>query len=154
MPTWQLSTLPARPHHCRATPTDALPCLRTPDGVDDQHAVGPADRRADLPNQFVDHGLPLPGLLANELLHGLPILLVKIGDGFDVLAFDVGDQTGDVFGGVLPLGIMFQAGRERFDELVEPLEHALQRLGFYLCFRHQFFVTHRKSSFHDLLLSV
>ena len=102
----------------------------------------------------VDHRPFIPGPLANELLHGLPILLVKIGNCFDVLAFHVGHQTGDVFGGVLPLGIMFQAGRKRFDKLVEPLEHTLQRRGFYLCFRHQLFVTYRKSSFHDLLLAV
>ena len=25
--TWQLSTLPSRPHHCRATPTERSPCL-------------------------------------------------------------------------------------------------------------------------------
>ena len=99
-------------------------------GVDDQHAVGPSDRRADLPDQLVDHRRSLPGLLANELLHRLSILLVKVGDGFHILAFYVGDQTGDVFGGVPPLDIVFQTGRERFDKLVKPLKYALQDLGF------------------------
>jgi predicted nucleotidyltransferase len=118
--------------------------------VDEQHAVGPTDRRPDLPNQFVDHGLRLPRLLANELLHRLSILLVQIGNGFDVLAFYVGKQTGDVFGGVLPLGLVFQTGREWFDEIIQSLEHTLQGLGLHFRFRHQFFVTYRKSSFHDL----
>ena len=30
--TWQLSTLPSRPHHCRATPTDSRPDLGKPEG--------------------------------------------------------------------------------------------------------------------------
>src|SRR5438270_868495 len=32
MPTWQLSSLPSRPHHCRCTPTDALPFLGKAEG--------------------------------------------------------------------------------------------------------------------------
>src|SRR5712691_1762733 len=32
MATWQVSTLPSRPHHCRATPTDSRPDLGNPEG--------------------------------------------------------------------------------------------------------------------------
>src|SRR5229473_3753053 len=32
MATWQFSTLPRRPHHCRATPTDSRPDLGNAEG--------------------------------------------------------------------------------------------------------------------------
>ncbi len=39
-PTWQFSFLPSRPHHCRCTPTEAVPFLAKARRVKHDHAVG------------------------------------------------------------------------------------------------------------------
>jgi len=122
--------------------------------IDHQDARGFAQRRPDLSGQFADHRLPLPRLLANELLQRLPVLLVQVRDRLDVLAFDIGDQAGHVFLQMRALRGVFQACRKGPNKLFQPPQHALQRLGLHLRLRHQFLVTHRKSPFHGLLLSI
>jgi hypothetical protein len=48
---------------------------------------------ADLPGQFRKPGAVVPGRLADELLQGLPFLVVQVGNGLDVLVLQVGQQA-------------------------------------------------------------
>ena len=50
-PTWQFSTLPSRPHHRLATPTDLVPFFGNPEGVENDDTVGFAQLVADLGRQ-------------------------------------------------------------------------------------------------------
>ena len=119
MPTWQFSILPSRPHHCRCTPTDSVPFLGKADGSKTSTPSASPNSAADLPRQLGQQRPVVPLGLADELLQPLPFAVVQVGDGFDVLAVQVGQQTLDVVSGVGPLLRRVQRLDERLQERLQ-----------------------------------
>ena len=67
--TWQLSTLPSRPDHCRATPTERLPCLaKLLSSMIRLLSDRPAEQCVRVPADLRDDRLMLPGRVADEVL--------------------------------------------------------------------------------------
>ena len=63
-------------------------------GVEDDHAVGGADRPAHLAGQLAQQRPVVPGGRADEVLQAVPLLVVAVGDGLGVLVLQVGDEPG------------------------------------------------------------
>src|SRR5262249_3438860 len=105
------------------------PLLGEGGGVEDQDAVGLTPFGADLPHQFGEAGLVVPGGLDDELLQALAFAVVEVGDGLHVLALQVGNQALDVVLGVALLPGDVQRRGEGFEEGLQPRHHAAQQAG-------------------------
>src|SRR6266446_6313115 len=112
------------PRHARRR----LALLGEPRGVEDDHAVGGADRAAHLAGQFAQQGSVLPGGRADEVREAVPLLTVPVGDRLGGLVLEVGDKPGEVGAGVVPLFPASQALGERPGELGEAFDAALEDL--------------------------
>src|SRR6195952_5261893 len=78
--TWQLSILPRRPHHCRATLTERSPCLYEAALVDDQRAGRLAAQQAiGITGDLLEHWLVSPGRVADEMLKLLLAAILNHG---------------------------------------------------------------------------
>ena len=122
-------------------------------GIENQHPVRRADSRANLPDKFHDQRAIVPRRLSDELLHGLPILIVKVRNGFGVLPFHVGEQTTHVFPNVSLQFAAGQAGGEWRRKRLQPFQHSLGDAFIQNRIVQQFLQPNIKSPFHRLLLS-
>src|SRR4029450_8980324 len=76
--TWQLSTLPRRPHHCRATPTECSPLLGEAALIDDQRAGRLAtEQTIGVAADLLHHRLVPPRRVADEVLELLLAALLN-----------------------------------------------------------------------------
>ena len=148
MPTWQLSTLPSRPHHCRCTPTDSVPFLGKAEGSKTSTPSGSPSSGPDLAGQFGQQRPVVPVGLADELLQALAFPVVQVGDGLDVLAAQVGQQPLDVVPGVGPLLGRAEQRGEGLEEAFQPRQQAAQQAGRDLGIVEQFVQADAKTSLH------
>src|SRR5262249_25071709 len=93
----------------------------------DQSPVGLAERRAALADHFVQEGAVVPEGLAQELLQGLPLLIMQVGDGLGVLVVQLREKSLNVVLGVVPLRRACQRRDERFQEGLQAWQHAPQQ---------------------------
>ena len=154
MATWQLSTLPSRPHHCRATPTDLFARLGKARGIEDDHTVIFAQLFADLPDQFVAQRIVIPVRLANEPLQRHAILAEVVGDRLDVLMLQVRQQALHERASMLALLAADEAVNKRFHELFQSRHHPFENLWRYLAFIQQLLLACFVLRFHPTAPSV
>src|SRR5918998_3006918 len=91
----------------------------------------------------------IPGGGADEVLQPLAFEVVAIGDGLGVLAFQVGDEPGEVGVGMAALLVADQAGGERLDEVGKPFDDAVKGLGSEVTFGEQLLLAEFKSPLHQ-----
>jgi hypothetical protein len=86
--------------------------------------------------------------LADELLQALALAVVQVGDGFHVLAAEVGEQSLDIVMGVgLLLGCL-QSVKEGLQEGLQSGQDAPEQVGWDVGIVEQFGESDAKSSFH------
>jgi len=95
--------LPEPPAPLPLDPDRGGPVLGKGGRVEHQHGVRLAQLSADLAGQFGHQRSVIPRGLADELLEGLSLLVVVVGDGLDVLARDAREQSLEVAACVVPL---------------------------------------------------
>jgi hypothetical protein len=95
--------LPEPPAPLPLDPDRGGPVLGEGGRVEHQDSVRLAPFRPDLAGQFGHQRPVVPGCLADELLEGLSVLVVVVGDGLDVLARDAGEESLEVAACVVPL---------------------------------------------------
>ena len=117
-------------------------------GVEHEHAIGLAQFRSHLPCQFGQQGPMVPVGLADELLQALALAVVQVGDGFDILAAQVGQKSLDVVVGVGLLPGRLQGLEEGLEEGLQSWQHAPEQVGRDVGIVEQFRQADTKSSFH------
>lgn len=85
--------------------------------------------------------------------HTLAFLVMKVGDRLAGLAFELGEKTGHVLGGVPLLFRLGERLRERSGEGVEPLQETLHQLGRNLRLSQHLFQPKFIAAFHDRIPS-
>ncbi len=90
----------------------------------------------------------VPGGLAQELLQGLPLLVMQVGDGLGVLLVQVGEQALHVVLRVAALLVARQRRDERLQEGCQAGQHALQQAGRDLSIFQQFVQADAEPSLH------
>src|SRR4051794_30371911 len=68
--------------------------------IENDHGIGRAQVFADLTGQSLEQRLVVPRHMPDELLQALAFLVMKVGDRLAGLAFELGEETGHVLGGV------------------------------------------------------
>jgi hypothetical protein len=68
--------------------------------VENQHAIVLAQFGCHLACQFRQQGLMVPVGLSHELLQALALAVVQVGNGFDILTAQLGEESLDVMVGV------------------------------------------------------
>ncbi len=106
-----------------------LPLLGERRRIEDDHAIGLANSRADLFRERRQQRLVVPRREANELLQALSFLIVQVGDGLAGLAFELREQPPDVLARVPALRRLGEARGIRTEELVEPCQRPRGHLG-------------------------
>jgi hypothetical protein len=86
--------------------------------------------------------------LTHELLQALAFPVVQVGDGFDILATQFGEQSLDVVVGVGLLRGCFQRVEERLQEGLQSWQDAPEQCGWDVGIVEQFGQADTKTSFH------
>ena len=94
----------------------------------------------------------VPGRLADELLQRLPLLVVQVGDGLDVLVLQVGYQPGDVGACVAALFAPLEQLDEGVEEAFQPGQHATEDAGIDFGVGQELVTACGKAAFHRRLL--
>src|SRR5262249_33230159 len=100
-PTWQLSTLPRWPHHCRFTPTECVPRF----------------------GKLLGSKAMIPWHRADEVLDDLALDIDEGGDLLGILPLQMGQQPLEVEVHVAPAGLGLQSVLTGYDELAQTLYH-------------------------------
>src|SRR5262249_45003939 len=116
--------------------------------VQNKYAIGLTQLDTDLADQFVQEGAVVPEGLAQELLQGLPLLIVQVGDGLGVLVVQLGEQSLDVVLGVVPLLGACQRGDEGLQERLQAWQHAPQETRWDFSIVKQFLEADAETSLH------
>ena len=116
--------------------------------VEDEDAVGTAQLLTHLPGQLREPGVVVPGRLADKLLQRLAFLVVEVGDGFDVLVFEVGNQARDIRMGMLPLFAPLEPFDEGVQEAFQSRPHAAEDAGIDFSVGQQLVAAGSKAAFH------
>jgi hypothetical protein len=120
--------------------------------VEDQHGVRLAQFVADLACQFREEGPMVPGRLADELLQGLSLLVVQVGDGLDVLVLQAGEQARRVGAGVTALLAPLEQLDEGVEEAFQPGQDAARDARIDLGVGQELVTACGKAAFHPRLL--
>ena len=91
-PTWQLSTLPRCPHHCRLTPDRVRAALGETARIEGDDASGLAQLMDYLRHQYLDQGTVIPWRGAHELLDDLALDINERGDVLGIFVGQVRQQ--------------------------------------------------------------
>jgi hypothetical protein len=91
----------------------------------------------------------VPSRGADEVLEAVPLLIVAVGNRLGVLAFQVGDEPGEVGVGMAALLVADQAGGERLDEVGETFDDAVEGLGSEVTFGEELLLAEFKSPLHQ-----
>jgi len=129
------------------------PLLDERRGVENDHRVGRAEGLADLAGEGVEQRRVVPRYEPDELLQGLPLLVMEGGDRLAGFAFELGQKARHVLGDMSPLFRRAQRLRERLDEGLEPFQKAPHRLGGNFRLGQHLLQSHLVAPLHDRLPS-
>jgi hypothetical protein len=94
----------------------------------------------------------VPGGLAEELLQRLAFLIVEVGDRFDVLVLQAGEQSGDLGTGVLSLLAALKPWHEGIEEAFQTWQDGTTDTGIDFGIRQQLLAAGSKAALHWWLL--
>src|SRR5262249_8801802 len=116
--------------------------------VENQHPIVVAQFGSHLARQFRQQGLMVPVGLSNKLLQALAFAVMQVGDGFDILAAQLGEEALDVVMGVGLLLECLQGVEERLQEGLESWQDAPEQGSWDVGIVEQFGQADAKTSFH------